>query len=240
MICTADFINLLQMDLSKLIIAVDGRSSTGKSTFAKLAARELGLLYLDSGALYRAVTLFAIEEGYISPINKVSDSLKEALKGLDIHFSGDNRTFISDRCVEQQIRSMEVSSKVSPIAAQPYVREFVDNLLHSFGRNGGLVMDGRDIGTTVFPNADIKIFMTASEEVRARRRYDELARKGEHPVFEDVVANLRERDRIDSTRQASPLVRAADAFVLDNSAMTMQEELAWLCGLVRGKFGILE
>lgn len=223
-----------------LIIAVDGFSSTGKSSFAKLVAKSMHLLYLDSGALYRAVTLFAQEEHLISPSGVVAPTLQKALRTLDVHFDAQGRTCIGVRCVEKQIRSLEVSSQVSPVSALPYVREFVDEKLHEFGRNGGVVMDGRDIGTTVFPDAGIKIFMTASDEVRAKRRYDEMVAKGEHPSLEDVVKNLKERDYIDSHREASPLKRAEDAFVLDNSDMTLEEEVAWVKGLVRGKFGILD
>ena len=143
------------------------------------------------------------------------------------------------RCIEQQIRTMEVSAQVSPVAAVPYVREWVDEKLHEFGRRGRIVMDGRDIGTAVFPNAELKIFMTASEQVRAQRRYDELVAKGETPLLEEVVQNLRERDYIDSHRETAPLRRATDAFELDNSDMTFEEELAWVQGLIQGKFGIL-
>lgn len=227
------------MNLPDIIIAIDGFSSTGKSTFAKLVAKEFGFLYLDSGALYRAVTLFAQESQLISKMNIVSPSLEEEIQGLPLMFSRDNRTFIGDRCVEKEIRSMEVSSQVSPISALQYVRNFVDGKLHEYGARGRVVMDGRDIGTTVFPEAQVKIFMTASDEVRARRRYDELVSKGEIPVFEEVVKNIRERDYIDSHREASPLKKAEDAYVLDNSGMTLSEEVAWIKGLVQGKFNIL-
>lgn len=227
------------MNLPDIIIAIDGFSSTGKSTFAKLVAKEFGFLYLDSGALYRAVTLFAQESQLISKMNIVSPSLEEEIQGLPLMFSKDNRTFIGDRCVEKEIRSMEVSSQVSPISALQYVRNFVDGKLHEYGARGRVVMDGRDIGTTVFPEAQVKIFMTASDEVRARRRYDELVSKGEIPVFEEVVKNIRERDYIDSHREASPLKKAEDAYVLDNSDMTLSEEVAWIKGLVQGKFNIL-
>lgn len=228
------------MDVSKLTIAVDGFSSTGKSSFAKLVAKKFGLLYLDSGALYRAVTLFAVESGLIDTDNTISDSLASALGDLDIHFGTDGRTYIGARCIEQEIRSLEISSRVSPISALPCVRAFVDDRLHRFGAGGGIVMDGRDIGSTVFPNAEIKIFMTASEEVRARRRYDEMVSKGESPTIEAVTANLRERDYIDSHREASPLTRASDAFVLDNSSMSLEEEICWIKGLIQGKIGLLE
>lgn len=222
-----------------IVIAIDGYSSTGKSSLARLVARELGFLYLDSGALYRAVTLYAQEERLISPTNVISPRLEEALGGLDVSFGADG-THMAGRLVEKRIRSMEVSSQVSPMAAMPCVREYVDRKLREFGAGGRVVMDGRDIGTTVFPNAGIKIFLTASEQVRARRRYDEMVRGGASPSMEEVVANLKERDYIDSHREVSPLRRAADAFVLDNSGMGIDEEVAWVKGLVRGKFGILE
>ncbi len=227
------------MKIPDIIIAVDGYSSTGKSSLAKKIARKFDFLYLDSGALYRGVTLFAQEERLISRLGKVSDALREALSGLDLHFDTEGRLCMGPRCIEQQIRTMEVSAQVSPVAAVPYVREWVDEKLHEFGRRGRIVMDGRDIGTAVFPNAELKIFMTASEQVRAQRRYDELVAKGETPLLEEVVQNLRERDYIDSHRETAPLRRATDAFELDNSDMTFEEELAWVQGLIQGKFGIL-
>lgn len=228
------------MTIPDIIIAIDGYSSTGKSSFAKLVAAGFGFLYLDSGALYRGVTLFAQRMGLIGEDNVVSDALETALEGLDLHFSAEGKTCIGEDCVESEIRSMKVSSQVSPIAAVPYVRTFVDRKLHELASSGRVVMDGRDIGTTVFPNAQIKVFMTASLEVRARRRYDEMVAKGETPDLEQVVANLQERDYIDSHRSTSPLKQAADAFVLDNSQMSMGEELAWLRGVVQGKFGIYD
>ena len=233
------------MTVPDIIIAVDGFSSTGKSTFAKLVANEFSFLYLDSGAMYRAVTLFAQENGIIDADSNIGlEALKAALDaGLDIRFEHTpegNKTFIGQRCVEKEIRSMEVSSQVSPVSAVPFVRNFVDDKLHSLAAAGRVVMDGRDIGTTVFPNAQVKIFMTARPEVRAQRRYDELVAKGENPVFEDVMKNLEERDYIDSHREASPLARAEDAYVMDNSDMTLHEETVWMQGLLQGKFGILE
>lgn len=228
------------MTIPDIIIAIDGYSSTGKSSFAKLVASGFGFLYLDSGALYRGVTLFAQRLGLIGEDNVVSDALEAALEGLDLHFSAEGKTCIGEECVESEIRSMKVSSQVSPIAAVPYVRSFVDRKLHELAASGRVVMDGRDIGTTVFPDAQIKVFMTASLEVRARRRYDEMVAKGETPDFEQVAANLQERDHIDSHRNTSPLKQASDAFVLDNSQMSMSEELAWLRGVVQGKFGIYD
>ena len=228
------------MNVAKIVIAVDGYSSTGKSSFAKTVAKEFGLLYLDSGALYRGVTLFAQEEMLISAAGIIKPELQQALKSLNLHFGAEGKLYIGDRCVEKQIRSLEVSRQVSPISALAYVRNFVDDKLHAFGACGGIVMDGRDIGTTVFPNAEIKVFMIASEEVRAQRRYKEMFAKGERPMLEDIVENLRERDYLDSHRDASPLTKADDAFVLDNSDMTIQEEVAWIRGLIQGKLMIKE
>ena len=228
------------MQIPDIVIAIDGCSSTGKSSFAKLLAKELGFLYLDSGALYRGVTLFAQEEQYISRMNIIRPELETALQTLPLRFNSDNRTFIGDRCIEKEIHTMEVSAQVSPIAAVPYVRAFVDAKLHEAAAARRVVMDGRDIGTTVFPDAEVKIFMTASEEVRARRRYDELAAKGEYPVMEEVVENLRQRDYIDSHRETSPLCRAVDSYLLDNSDMTLGEEVEWVKGLIRGKYTIYD
>ena len=228
------------MQIPDIVIAIDGCSSTGKSSFAKLLAKELGFLYLDSGALYRGVTLFAQEEHYISRMNIIRPELEEALQTLPLRFNSDNRTFIGDRCIEKEIRTMEVSAQVSPIAAVPYVRAFVDAKLHEAAAARRVVMDGRDIGTTVFPDAEVKIFMTASEEVRARRRYDELVAKGEYPVMEEVVENLRQRDYIDSHRETSPLCRAADSYLLDNPDKALKEEVEWVKGLIRGKYTIYD
>lgn len=223
-----------------IIIAVDGCSSTGKSSFAKELARTFGFLYLDSGALYRGVTLFAQEKGLISENNLISDELEQALGGLDLHFGEGGFLYISQRCIESEIRGMKVSSQVSPISALSYVRAYVDERLHLLSSSGRVVMDGRDIGTTVFPHAELKIFMTARDEVRAKRRFDEMLAKGGNPVYEEVLANLKERDYIDSHRSVSPLRQADDAFVLDNSDMTMKEELSWIMGVIQGKFGILQ
>ena len=233
------------MIIPDITIAVDGFSATGKSTFAKLVAKEFAFLYLDSGAMYRAVTLFAQENGMIDADANIDlDALKAALdKGLDIHFEHTEdgcKTFIGDRCVEKDIRTMAVSSQVSPVSAVAFVRSFVDDKLHQFSAAGRVIMDGRNIGTTVFPNAEVKIFMTARPEVRAQRRFDELKEKGENPDMEEVMKNLQERDYIDSHREVSPLSRAADAYVMDNSDMTLHEETVWMLGLLQGKFGILE
>jgi len=232
------------MNVPDIIIAVDGFSSTGKSTFAKMVAREFGFLYLDSGAMYRGVTLAAMEHGFIAEDGSIDETaLRGIISSLDLHFrreDGATRLFLGDRCIEDRIRTLEVSSHVSPVSAIPWVRNFVDDKLHAFSEGGRGIMDGRDIGTTVFPDAQLKVFMTADENVRAKRRYDEMVAKGETPDLADVLANLRERDYIDSHRAASPLTQPADAFVMDNTFMTMHEELVWILGVIQGKFGIFE
>ncbi len=231
------------MTIPDITIAVDGYSSTGKSTFAKMVAKEFGFLYLDSGAMYRGVTLFAMEGG-MAPDGKINeDALKKALPGLDLHFQReDDKTLLysGSRCIEPLIRTLEVSALVSPVSAIPFVRTWVDEHLHAFSEGGRVIMDGRDIGTTVFPNAEVKIFMTAEPAVRAQRRFDELVAKGETPSLEDVMKNLQERDYIDSHRETSPLRQAQDAFVLDNTHMTLHEELVWMLGLLQGRFTLLE
>ena len=231
------------MTIPDITIAVDGFSSTGKSTFAKMVAKEFGFLYLDSGAMYRGVTLFAMENGMAEGGKIDEPALKEALPGLDLHFQReDDKTLLysGSRCIESLIRTIEVSSLVSPVSAIAFVRAWVDDRLHAFSKGGRVIMDGRDIGTTVFPNAEVKIFMTAAPEVRAQRRYDELVAKGQPSSLEEVLKNLQERDYIDSHRETSPLRQAEDAFVLDNTHMTLHEELVWMLGLLQGKFGLLE
>ena len=226
-----------------IIIAVDGYSSTRKSTFAKMVASEFGFLYLDSGAMYRGVTFHCLEEGLIGEDGSIDEArLQGAIDLLDLHFrrtEGFTRLFLGERCIESEIRTLEVSSYVSPVSAIPFVRQYVDRRLHTFSEGGRVIMDGRDIGTTVFPNAQVKIFMTADEKVRAQRRLDEMLAKGDNPTFEEVLANLRERDYIDSHREVSPLTQAPDAFVLDNTDMNLHEELVWVQGLIQGRFGIL-
>lgn len=225
------------MRIPDIIIAIDGYSSTGKSSFAKKIAKEYSFLYLDSGALYRGVTLFAIENGFIADDNTINvPELSKALEGLDLHF-GENGTYIGDRCIEKEIRSMAVAGKVSPIATVPEVRCYVDMKLREFGKSGRIVMDGRDIGTTVFPDAQLKIFMTADPLIRAKRRADEMKAKGMEADLADVLKNLQERDYIDSHREVSPLTQAADAIVLDNSHMTMDDQMVWLNAIVTEKFG---
>ena len=226
-----------RMHIPDIIIAIDGYSSTGKSSFAKIIANEFSFLYLDSGALYRGVTLHAIEGGYISDDNTIDvPELEKSLKNLDIHF-GKGGTYMGDRCIESEIRSLEVAGKVSPIATVPQVRNYVDEKLREFGKKKRVVMDGRDIGTTVFPDAELKIFMTADPMIRAERRADEMRAKGEQVRIEDVLLNLQERDYIDSHRETSPLTQAADAIVLDNSHLNMDEQLEWLKEIIRQRFG---
>ena len=220
------------MNVPDIIIAVDGCSSTGKSTFAKLVASAFGFLYLDSGAMYRGVTLFAMENGLIAEDGSIDEAALKAVIGtLDLHFTRDDgatKLWLGERCIESEIRTLAVSSHVSPVSAIAFVRNFVDDKLHAFAAGGRVIMDGRDIGTVVFPDAELKVFVTASTDVRAQRRYDELTAKGEKCSFDEIRANVIERDRIDSTRAISPLRQAEDAIVLDNSNMTIPEQKAWL------------
>ena len=225
------------MQVPDIIIAIDGYSSTGKSSFAKIIAKEFSFLYLDSGALYRGVTLFAIENGYISDDCTIDvPGLDKAMAGLDLHF-GEGGTYIGERCIEKEIRSLEVAGKVSPIATVAEVRRFVDMKLREFGKKRRVVMDGRDIGTTVFPDAELKIFMTADPMIRAERRAAEMSAKGDNVNIEDVLKNLQERDYIDSHREVSPLTQAADAIVLDNSHMTMDDQMVWIRKVISERFG---
>ena len=229
------------MHIPDIIIAIDGYSSTGKSSFAKLIAKEFSFLYLDSGALYRAITLYAMEHDMVLADGSIDTrSLVAALPDIDIHFEyapEGSRTFIGDRCVEKEIRTIEVSSHVSPVAVIPEVRDFVDDILVGYGKNKRIVMDGRDIGTAVFPHADLKIFMTANDNVRAERRLKEMRASGQNPDFNEVLENLKSRDYIDSHREKSPLRQAEDAVVLDNSDMTREDQMVWVKNLVKEKFG---
>ncbi len=225
------------MQVPDIIIAIDGYSSTGKSSFAKIVANEFSFLYLDSGALYRGVTLFAIENGYIDDECRIDVAgLDRAMEGLDLHF-GAGGTYIGERCIEKEIRSLAVAEKVSPIATVAQVRNFVDRKLREFGEKKRIVMDGRDIGTTVFPNAELKIFMTADPMIRAERRAAEMRAKGDNVNIDEVLKNLRERDYIDSHREVSPLTQAPDAVVLDNSQMTMEDQMVWLKEIISERFG---
>ncbi|MBR4842467.1 MAG: (d)CMP kinase [Bacteroidaceae bacterium] len=218
--------------MKKIIIAIDGHSSCGKSTMAKTLAAKTGYTYIDTGAMYRAVTLYALRRGFIDGNNIDEESLRHEIDQIHISFGKDadgvQYTILNNENVESEIRGMEVSSKVSPISAIGFVREAMTAEQRRMGSEGAVIMDGRDIGTTVFPDAALKIFVTASDEVRARRRYDEMVQKGQNPDYEEVLKNVRERDYIDSHRAISPLRKADDAIVLDNSFMTIEEQDEWL------------
>ncbi len=217
----------------KIIIALDGFSSSGKSTMAKALARRIGYRYVDTGAMYRAVTLWAMEHSLVDTGGNVNaEALAEALPSIEIGFTimpdGTQHTTLGGADVERRIRSMEVSSNVSAVAAIPAVRHALVAMPEAFGKEKGIVMDGRDIGTTVFPDAELKIFLNASAQTRARRRWNELRAKGEEVTFEEVLENVEKRDNIDRTRRESPLRRADDAIDLDNSSMTIEEQDRWL------------
>ena len=229
------------MHIPDIKIAVDGYSSTGKSSFARLIAKEFSFLYLDSGALYRAVTLFAIRNGLTGEGGSVdAGALSASLPEIRITFRNDrdgSHTFLGDECVDEAIRTIEVSSYVSPVAVIPEVREFVDRILRDYGKAGRVVMDGRDIGTTVFPDAELKIFMVADANVRAARRLKEMQASGSEADFDTVLEKLKTRDYIDSHRETSPLRQAEDAIVLDNTDMTLEDQMVWLRDIVRSRFG---
>lgn len=218
--------------MKRITIAIDGHSSCGKSTMAKELARKVGYVYVDTGAMYRCVTLFALRHQLFTADGAVlEEQLREAMPQIDIDqrlIDGKTTTFLNGENVEREIRNLEVSNHVSPIAAIPFVRTALVAQQQKMGREGGIVMDGRDIGTTVFPNAELKIFVTASAEVRAQRRYDELQQKGMPADYADILKNVQERDYIDSHREVSPLRQADDALLLDNSHMTIDEQNQWL------------
>ncbi|MGM9740622.1 MAG: (d)CMP kinase [Candidatus Cryptobacteroides sp.] len=228
------------MHIPDIKIAVDGYSSTGKSSFAKLIAKEFSFLYLDSGALYRAVTLFAIRNGLTGENGYVDAALSSLLPEVNVSFRNaddGSHTYLGEECVDQAIRTIEVSSYVSPVAVIPEVRDFVDRILREYGNAGRVVMDGRDIGTTVFPDAELKIFMIADVNVRAMRRLKEMRASGSDADLETVLDNLKTRDYIDSHRETSPLRQAGDAIVLDNTNMTLEDQMVWLKDILRQKFG---
>ncbi len=220
--------------MSKIIIAIDGHSSCGKSTMAKALAQQVGYIYVDSGAMYRAVTLFALREQLFNADGSVqAGALQARMSEVKVHFKLDSATklpvtYLNDERVEDEIRTLEVSQHVSPIAALSFVREAMTAAQQAMGEEKGIVMDGRDIGTAVFPHAELKIFVTASAEVRAQRRFDELQAKGLPASYEDILKNVQERDYIDSHREVSPLRQAEDALVLDNSHLTREEQNQWL------------
>lgn len=205
---------------------------------AKDLAKEIGYIYIDTGAMYRAVTLYALQHGFFAGDKVDEDALRRALPDIHISFqlnkqTGRPDTYLSGTNVEREIRGMEVSDKVSSVAALPFIRRAMVAQQQEMGKAKGIVMDGRDIGTTVFPHAELKLFITASPEVRARRRLDELKAKGETTTYEEVLENVKKRDYLDSTREESPLRKADDAVVLDNSDMTISEQKAWLLEVVR-------
>ena len=220
--------------MKKITIAIDGHSSCGKSTMAKDLAQRVGYIYVDTGAMYRSVTLYALRHNMFCADGSINtEMLKEQLPQIVITFqlnaeTGRPDTYLNGECVEQLIRSLEVSSHVSPIAALPFVREAMVAQQQQMGQGGGVVMDGRDIGTVVFPDAELKVFVTASAEVRAQRRYDELQQKGMPADYDDILKNVQERDYIDSHREVGPLRQAPDALLLDNSHMTIAEQNEWL------------
>lgn len=220
--------------MKKIVIAIDGYSSCGKSTMAKNLARQLGYVYVDTGAMYRAVTLYALRHQLFKADGEVdAASLQQAMPDIRVSFqfnkqTGKPDTYLNDELVEQEIRTMQVSERVSKIAALPFVRTALVAQQQRMGVDKGIVMDGRDIGTVVFPHAELKIFVTASAEVRAQRRYDELQQKGMPARYDDILKNVQERDYIDSHREVSPLRKADDAIELDNSNLTIDEQQQWL------------
>jgi CMP/dCMP kinase len=227
----------------KLIIAIDGYSSCGKSTFARLIAKELNYIYIDSGAMYRAVTLFCMRRNYISMIVLNKAGIVAELKDIHIDFvfnpdKNEYETFLNSENVENEIRNMEVTSLVSKISQIPEVRERLVELQRQIGISKGIVMDGRDIGTVVFPDADIKIFMTASVEIRAKRRHNELKSKGVNIEFEEIKRTIIARDIADENRDISPLRRANDALILDNSRMTVDEQMLWINEIIEKKLHV--
>ena len=221
------------MQTTKIVIAIDGFSSCGKSTMAKELARKIAHVYIDSGAMYRAVTLYCIDNDLFENDTVNESELQKVINTLQITFkinpeSGKPETYLNGENVENEIRSMRVSDKVSQVSAIPFVREAMVAQQQALGKQKGVVMDGRDIGTTVFPDAELKIFVTASPETRAQRRLDELQKKGSNVSFEEVLDNVKKRDYIDQNREISPLRKADDALLLDNSKMTLAEQDAWL------------
>lgn len=224
--------------MKKIIIAIDGPSASGKSTLAKDLAAKLGYAYVDSGAMYRAVTLFFLKHNI--PLDHI-EAIQHALEHITIRFERDergNRTFLNGKDVEDAIRQMEVSELVSPVSAIPAVRVAMVQQQQALGSQKGIVMDGRDIGTVVFPDAELKFFVTADLEARAQRRYTELMKKNESVTFEEVLENLRDRDRIDSTRTTSPLRKAEDAFEMDNTHLSREAQLKLAMDLVQQKINL--
>jgi cytidylate kinase len=230
----------MELRIKDIVIAFDGHSSCGKSTVAKSVAKTLGYTYIDSGAMYRVVTLLAMQKKLILDKDIEKQELKEALKNLEISFQinekEEQQTFMNGVNVEKEIRTIEVSNLVSYISEVDFVRAKLVDLQQKMGTKKRIVMDGRDIGTVVFPNAELKIFMTASVQVRAQRRYKELIEKGDKVSFEEVLANVEKRDYIDQNREIGPLKMAGDAILLDNSNLSREEQLDWIINLIKSKF----
>ena len=221
-----------------IIIAIDGYSSTGKSTTAKAVAKALGYVYIDTGAMYRAVTYLALEKGYVSTSGIEVKSLMKDLRKSEIKFVynpelGFSEIYLNGKNIETDIRGIEIANWVSEVAKHPEVRTYLVDLQRKMGKDKGIVMDGRDIGTTVFPEAELKIFMTASEQVRAQRRHKELQAKGDNASFDEVLANIQHRDHIDTTRKESPLKKADDAIVIDNTNLTIEEQVQKILAMVK-------
>ncbi len=221
------------MNKPRIIIAIDGFSSCGKSTMAKDLARRIGYTYIDSGAMYRAITLYCLDNDLIKNNDVNIEALAHAIDKIKISFAtnpttGRQETYLNDKCVEQEIRTMRISDKVSLISKIPLVREALTTWQRELGNNKGIVMDGRDIGTAVFPHAELKIFVTASARTRAQRRADEMQAAGENVDIEEIEHNIAMRDQMDMTREISPLRKAHDAIELDNSTMTIEEQNEWL------------
>lgn len=229
--------------MKKIIIAIDGFSSCGKSTMAKELARKIGYVYIDTGAMYRAVTLYCLRHHLFTEKGLDKEALRRALPDIQISFqfnSKENKahTLLNGEDVEHDIRTMEVSSKVSPVAADKDVREKLTEQQRAMGKEKGIVMDGRDVGTTIFPHAELKVFLTCPAEIRAERRYKELSEKGEPADFDAVLENIRQRDYIDQHREVSPLQKADDAIVLDNGHMTREEQNEWLLQKAKEKMEV--
>lgn len=230
--------NKSEMTNRKIIVAIDGHSSCGKSTIAKAVAAQFGYIFIDSGAMYRAVTLYVLRHHLIEGGEVKRNDLVSALPQIKIEFRYNpdkqiSDTWLNGENVEDEIRQLPVSQHVSQVAAISEVRRAMVQLQHEMGKNKGIVMDGRDIGTVVFPEAELKLFVTASAKIRAQRRFDELTAKGEKVSYEEILQNVKERDRIDSTREVSPLRKADDALVLDNSNLTREEQLEWVIERVK-------
>lgn len=229
--------------MKKIIVAIDGYSSSGKSTMAKALARRTGYIYVDSGAMYRAVTLYGMRHGVVTPQDGVdADRLIALLPEIEISFrkdeAGNQRTLLNGEDVEHEIRSIEVSDLVSPVAVIPEVRQHLVSQQQAFGKERGIIMDGRDIGTTVFPDAELKVFVEATAEIRAHRRLKEMLEEGNHATYEEVLHNIMERDRIDTTRKESPLRKAEDAVTFYNNEIPLEEQMMVLEKLFNERAGL--